>query len=448
MLPYSPLHHLLLADVGVPLVMTSGNVSDEPIAYEDDDALRAARAGSRTCSCCTTGRSTRAPTTRSCAAGGSCGARAATCPRRSRSPTRRRCSRSAPSSRTRSRSPATGARGSATTSATCATTRRCAPSPTAIAHFERLFAVAPELVAHDLHPEYLSTKYALELELPAVARPAPPRPPRRVRSPSTAWRAAAGAIYDGTGYGTDGTVWGGELLRGDLTAFERVGHLWPVRMPGGEAAIREPWRMACAWLVEIGVDAPLPGIDPDAGRRSPQLARTGLASPVTTSMGRLFDAVAALLRRPPHGDLRGPGRDRARGARRPRERDARAYPHRRRGAATRRRTLVLDARATSRRSSTTSRAASRSRSIAARFHNAVAAATAAGARATSPSSSSPAACSRTSCCSRARSSALPRALVPRAPPGQRRRHRLRAGGDRCGLRPRTSARWRCDRSGA
>ncbi len=162
-----------------------------------------------------------------------------------------------------------------------------------IAHFERLFAVTPELVAHDLHPEYLSTKFALDLDLPCMAI-------QHHHAHLAACLAehgaehAAGAIYDGTGYGTDATVWGGELLRGDLMAFERIGHLWPVRMPGGEAAIREPWRMACAWLAEIGHEAPLPGIDPDRWNQVAQLARTGLASPVTTSMGRLFDAVAAL----------------------------------------------------------------------------------------------------------------------------------------------------------
>ena len=83
-------------------------------------------------------------------------------------------------------------------------------------------------------------------------------------------------------------MWGGEILRGDLRGFERLGHLWPVRMPGGEAAIREPWRMACAWLVEAGLEVP------PEWEQVAQLARTGFASPVTTSMGRLFDAVAAL----------------------------------------------------------------------------------------------------------------------------------------------------------
>jgi hydrogenase maturation protein HypF len=157
-----------------------------------------------------------------------------------------------------------------------------------IEHFQRLFAVAPELVAHDLHPEYLSTKYALDLELEAVgvqhhhAHLAAALAEHGVGQ-------AAGAIYDGTGYGTDGTVWGGELLRGDLLGFDRIGHLWPVRMPGGEAAIREPWRMACAWLLEIGEAVP------PQWEQVAALARSGLASPVTTSMGRLFDAVAALL---------------------------------------------------------------------------------------------------------------------------------------------------------
>jgi hydrogenase maturation protein HypF len=112
---------------------------------------------------------------------------------------------------------------------------------------------------------------------------------------------AVGAIYDGTGYGPDGTVWGGEVLAGDLAGFERAAHLRAVRMPGGEAAIREPWRMACAWLADaLGTDVPpLPAAlagEVDAGqwRTVAGLAASGLASPLTTSMGRLFDAVAAL----------------------------------------------------------------------------------------------------------------------------------------------------------
>jgi hydrogenase maturation protein HypF len=169
-----------------------------------------------------------------------------------------------------------------------------------IAHFERVFAVQPEVVAHDLHPDYLSTAYALEregVEHIAVqhhhAHLAACLAEHAVDGP------AVGAIFDGTGYGTDASVWGGELLVGDLRAFARAGHLWPARLPGGDQAAREPWRMACAWLIEAVGDAPIPRtlrpvVDPTRWAAVAELARTGLAAPVTTSVGRLFDAVAAL----------------------------------------------------------------------------------------------------------------------------------------------------------
>jgi hydrogenase maturation protein HypF len=175
-----------------------------------------------------------------------------------------------------------------------------------IEHFMRLFEVEPLAVAHDLHPEYLSTKYAMDGDsdhLIAV---------QHHHAHLAACLAehgepgsAVGAIFDGTGYGPDGTVWGGELLRGDLEDFRRVGMLRPVRLPGGARAIREPWRMACAWLSaafgeEAGEHAPdmplaLAGrIEEHAWRAVARMARTGVRSPVTTSMGRLFDAVAAI----------------------------------------------------------------------------------------------------------------------------------------------------------
>jgi hydrogenase maturation protein HypF len=112
---------------------------------------------------------------------------------------------------------------------------------------------------------------------------------------------AVGAIFDGTGYGPDGTVWGGELLLGDTARYRRVGHLRPVRMPGGERAIRQPWRMACAWLQAAqGGDPNLPGrltqngVTPAQWEQVARLAQTGLAAPLTSSVGRLFDAVSAL----------------------------------------------------------------------------------------------------------------------------------------------------------
>jgi hydrogenase maturation protein HypF len=163
-----------------------------------------------------------------------------------------------------------------------------------IEHFERLFAVEPEVVAHDLHPDYLSTKDALEREgVEHVGVQHHHAHLAACLAEHGETGAAVGAIFDGTGYGPDGTVWGGELLVGGLEGFERAGSLWPVRMPGGVRAIREPWRMACAWL-----DNPTPpatiDVEPSRWRTVTELARNGLASPTTTSMGRLFDAVAAL----------------------------------------------------------------------------------------------------------------------------------------------------------
>jgi hydrogenase maturation protein HypF len=168
-----------------------------------------------------------------------------------------------------------------------------------------MFAVTPELVAHDLHPDYLSTQHALELEgveLVGVqhhhAHLAACLAEHGVTAP------AVGAIFDGTGLGADGTIWGGELLAGDLTGYERAGRLWTVRMPGGAAAVRQPWRMAAAWLAEaFGEPQPLP--DTLAGRVEEarwqavaSIGRSEAVSPLTSSMGRLFDAVGVLCGSP------------------------------------------------------------------------------------------------------------------------------------------------------
>jgi len=116
------------------------------------------------------------------------------------------------------------------------------------------------------------------------------------------WSPGAGRVigvaFDGTGYGADGTVWGGEFLVADCAGFERAGHLAPVPLPGGQAAIRQPWRMAAAYLEAAGLDA---GRLDVAGRNAGRwpavvaMARQGLNAPLTSSAGRLFDAVAALL---------------------------------------------------------------------------------------------------------------------------------------------------------
>jgi hydrogenase maturation protein HypF len=182
-------------------------------------------------------------------------------------------------------------------------------------HYCRLFDVHPGLVAYDLHPEYLSTKYARELEedgLPAVGiqhhhahvascladneRPDDER--------------VIGVALDGTGYGTDGAVWGGEFFEGSLQGgFVRRAHLDYAPLPGGSAAIRQPWRMALARLItlygeEETLRLPL-GVVREAGERNvrliARLVEHGLNTPPTSSAGRLFDAVAALVGVPGSG---------------------------------------------------------------------------------------------------------------------------------------------------
>jgi hydrogenase maturation protein HypF len=119
----------------------------------------------------------------------------------------------------------------------------------AIAHLARLFDVTPRAVAYDLHPDYLATRHALGLDgvdLVAVqhhhAHLASCLADNGVIGP------VIGVAFDGTGYGTDGTIWGGEIIVADLERFTRAGHLETVPLPGGAAAIREPWRMAASYL--------------------------------------------------------------------------------------------------------------------------------------------------------------------------------------------------------
>ena len=169
----------------------------------------------------------------------------------------------------------------------------------AIEHVCHLSGVTPEVVAHDLQPEYLSTKLAAELDLPAVRRSAPPRPRRLVPGRPRPHRPVLGHRLRRAGLRTDDTLWGGEFLVADLIECERVGHLAPMVLPGGAAAIRQPWRMAVAWLL----DSCGPAVATDLGGRLDGRADTLVAllggsresMPVTTSVGRLFDAVGAIV---------------------------------------------------------------------------------------------------------------------------------------------------------
>ncbi len=308
MLPSTPLHHLLLADAGTALVMTSGNLSDEPIAHLDDDALR--RLGSVADMMLVHDRPIQVRADDSVTRSLGAGWPHPLMLRRARGYVPASINLPAPG-------PALLACGAELKSTFCLVKGSRAwvghhlgdlknwetlrSFRDGIAHLERLLAITPEVLVHDLHPDYLSTGYAREREDVALlgvqhhhAHLAACLAEHGERGP------AVGAIYDGAGLGTDGAIWGGEMLVGDLESVERAGHLRPVRLPGGDAAVREPWRMACAWLLaafdgEARAPASIAArIDGASWERVAELARTGMASPMTTSAGRLFDAVAAL----------------------------------------------------------------------------------------------------------------------------------------------------------
>jgi len=210
-----------------------------------------------------------------------------------------------------------------------------------ITDFLRLYAAAPIAIAHDLHPEYLSTKWAVEKgrrgnwEIgrlsdwetgglgdkqaasgrgkslnPSITQSLSLVPVQHHHAHLAACLAdngatglALGLIWDGTGYGLDGAIWGGECLLGDATGFTRVAHLRPFRLPGGEAAVRQPRRVALALLWEVYGDAifawewlaPVRSFAGHERRLLATMLAKGVNAPVTTSMGRLFDGVAALI---------------------------------------------------------------------------------------------------------------------------------------------------------
>ncbi len=309
MLPYTALHHLLLADFARPMVLTSGNVSDEPIVYRDDEAAERLRGiadafltHDRPIQVRTDDSVTRAWRGREMVL------------RRSRGYAPEPLDVPAPFARpvlacgAELKNTFCLARGNHAFVSqhigdleNAETLRSFAEG---VEHFRRLFDIAPEVVAHDLHPEYLSTKYALDLaERTGVDLVGVQHHHAHIASCLADNRAAGpviGVAFDGTGYGTDGTLWGGEFLVADLGGFERAGHLAPVPLPGGAAAIRQPWRMAAVYLDALFPDGPPDGLG--VARRNSRLwpgvlamARRGVNAPVTSSAGRLFDAVAAIL---------------------------------------------------------------------------------------------------------------------------------------------------------
>lgn len=166
-----------------------------------------------------------------------------------------------------------------------------------IGHLKKIFEAEPQLVVHDLHPAYLSTRWATEeQDLPVLAVQHHHAHLAACLAENQAEGPAIGIILDGTGYGTDGTIWGGEILSGDFSGFKRHGCLEPMPLPGGDAAVKSPWRAALAYL-DIAYKGQIPdlpfmkGHDLEPVR---EILRHNLNCPLTSSCGRLFDAVAAM----------------------------------------------------------------------------------------------------------------------------------------------------------
>ena len=194
-----------------------------------------------------------------------------------------------------------------------------------IADFLSLYEVRPVAIAHDLHPDYLSTRWAKENDESRTMNDESGADPEYAGSTdhhswlipvqhhhahlaaclaeNDAAGLTLGVTWDGTGYGLDGAIWGGEFLLGDAADFTRVAHLQPFRLPGGDAAVKGPRRVALALLWELygeaslGMDdlAPVRALPPSERQVLSQMLRRGLSAPITTSAGRLFDGVAALL---------------------------------------------------------------------------------------------------------------------------------------------------------
>jgi hydrogenase maturation protein HypF len=305
MLPYTPLHHLLCRALAGPFVLTSGNVSDEPIAYLDGDAYE--RLGGIADYYLTHDRPIHTRTDDSVVRvfeGRELPVR------RSRGYVPEPTSVPVPARR-----PVLACGAELKHTFCLLKQARAVVSQhvgdlenyetyrafiEGVAHLSRLVDVRPEVVAYDLHPEYLSTKYALALD--GVEHVGVQHHHAHVASclaDNGVAGPAIGVAFDGLGYGTDGTLWGGELLVADLVGFERVGHLVPVPLPGGSTAIRQPWRMAAAYLDAAYGDGGPGWLD--LRRRHEHwdtvvaMARGGVNAPLTSSAGRLFDAVAALL---------------------------------------------------------------------------------------------------------------------------------------------------------
>jgi hydrogenase maturation protein HypF len=301
MLPSTPLHHLLLAAAEIPLVMTSGNRNDEPICITNDEAKERLSGVADASLVHDRDIVTRYDD-------------AVTYVRGSHPIVLRRARSYAPDPIRLPEpvGPILGA-GAMLQGAFCLAEGRRAYLSQHIGDldseeamgayaqaFDRhrtLFGIEPELVAHDLHPDFATTRFAESLGLPTVPVQHHHAHIAAVMAEHGLEGRVIGVAFDGFGLGTDGEAWGGEFLECDWATSQRVGHLRAVRQPGGDAAVRDPSRMALAHAAYAGClkeAERLLGASPEEAEVVLGQIASGLNSPLSTSAGRLFDAVSAL----------------------------------------------------------------------------------------------------------------------------------------------------------
>ncbi len=166
-----------------------------------------------------------------------------------------------------------------------------------IEHLQRIFDVKPELIVHDMHPQYFSTQWAKEQsDVQTITVQHHHAHLAACMAENQITEPVIGIIMDGTGYGADGTIWGGEILIGDYSNFDRFAHFEQIPLPGGDAAIKSPWRTAVSYLHKTfdGSIPNLPFLENHDVEPIIEMVDKNINSPMTSSCGRLFDAVAAM----------------------------------------------------------------------------------------------------------------------------------------------------------
>ena len=301
MLPYTPLHHVLFEDLDTPLIMTSANYSEEPICIDNDEAF--GRLNSIADYFLIHNRDIYLRNDDSVAI---CLANKMRYLRRSRGIVPQPVF-------VKSTGPSVLAVGGELKNTVCLLKDDKAFISQhigdlenieaynffkmTIEHLQIIFDIKPEFIVHDLHPQYFSTQWSKEqLNIKTIAVQHHHAHLAACMAENQLTEPVIGIIMDGTGYGTDGTIWGGEILIGDYNSFDRFAHFEQIPLPGGDAAIKAPWRTAVSYLYKtFGNKMPdLPFIDDHDIKPIIEIVDKNINSPMTSSCGRLFDAIAAM----------------------------------------------------------------------------------------------------------------------------------------------------------